>query len=154
MSEPTVTDAPDEDVGVELARARDIRARDLLVRFGFGALTSAGAGIITIAFGSRTGGIFLAFPAILAATVTLIESEETASDAREDARGALVGSLAMAGFAAVAAALFTELPGGTVLVIATVAWVGIAIPVYFALWRRSRAVTRGSRSERASTARS
>ena len=82
----------------KLARVRGVRPRDLAaVRFVCGALTPVVAGLVTIAFGARPGGILLAFPAILAASLTLIEEEEDAEDAREDSRGAVAGGVALIG---------------------------------------------------------
>ncbi len=79
------------------AKVRQVRARDLAVRFVAGALTSVAAGAVTIAFGARAGGIVLAFPAILAASLTLIEQQENSAEAREDARGAVLGGFCARG---------------------------------------------------------
>jgi len=127
--------APRERIRINLEAARQVRARDLLVRFVFGAITSAVAAVMSLAFGPRAGGLFLAFPAILAATLTLIEDEESASEAREDARGAVVGSIALVLFAACAAALFGEIAGGLALAGASGAWCLVAIGLYLVLWR-------------------
>jgi len=90
--------------------------------------------VLTTAVSARVGGIFLAFPAILAASLTLIEEQEDSAEAREDARGAVIGGCAMAVFAAVAALTFTHLPGGVVLAIATVAWLASAFLGYLLAW--------------------
>jgi hypothetical protein len=134
VSEHGLATPPRERFRINVQAARQVRARDLLVRFVFGAITSAVAAVVTLAFGPRAGGIFLAFPAILAATVTLIEDEESASEAREDARGAIVGSIALAVFAACAAALFGEIAGGLALAAASGAWCVVAIGLYLVLW--------------------
>jgi len=112
-----------------------VRPRDLAVRFFAGAATSVVAGAITLALGSRVGGLFLAFPAILAASLTLIAEDEDTAQAREDARGAVVGGLAMAGFAAVVALTVTSLAGALSLALAAAAWALVAVGGYFALWR-------------------
>jgi uncharacterized protein DUF3147 len=49
---------------------------DYVVRFLFGGLITAVAGIIAKKFGPGIGGLFLAFPAIFLASVTLIEKHE------------------------------------------------------------------------------
>jgi 4-amino-4-deoxy-L-arabinose transferase-like glycosyltransferase len=138
MSEPSIIDPARERVGIDPRNARELRARDLAIRFAFGAITSAVAAAASIAFGARAGGIMLAFPAILAATVTLIEKEEAARDAREAARGAIVGSIALGAFAATGSALFAETPGAAVLAIATAAWTILAVGIYFAVWTPRR----------------
>ncbi len=138
MSEHPLLEPPAEGVHIEPSDVRKVRPRDLLVRFAFGAFTSAIAGIVGLAFGARAGGLFLAFPAILLATVTLIEDEEGTQAAREDARGAIIGAIALAGFAVVGATLFARVPAAPVLVLATLAWAAIAIGGYHLICRRGR----------------
>ena len=138
MSEPTIRQPPAEPVRLEPGRARQVSARHLAIRFAFGALTSIAAALISLAFGPRAGGLFLAFPAILAASLTLIANEEDAAAAREDARGAVAGSVALAVFATVGAALYTHLAAGIVLVAASAAWTVVALGLYVVLWVRRR----------------
>ena len=52
---------------------------EYLVRFVFGGLVTAAAGMIARKFGPEVGGLFLAFPAIFPATATLIEKHEAES---------------------------------------------------------------------------
>ena len=132
--EPTISDRLDDRPKFERKKVAQVKPRELLYRFLAGGLTSVGAGLVTLAFGPRAGGIFLAFPAILAASLTLIEEQEDSAEAREDARGAVIGGCAMAVFAAVAALTFTHLPGGVVLAIATVAWLASAFLGYLLAW--------------------
>ena len=134
--ELTITDRLTERPRFELKRVAQVKPRELLLRFGAGALTSVGAGLVTLAFGARAGGIFLAFPAILAASLTLIEHEEDSNKAREDARGATVGGVALASFAAVAALTLGRLNSAAGLALAALAWVVVALAGYFALWWR------------------
>ena len=117
------------------SKLSEVRPRDLLVRFLAGGATSVGAGAVTLALGSRVGGLFLAFPAILAASLTLIAQDEDTAQAREDARGAVAGGFAMAAFAAVAALTLISLAGALSLALAGAAWAAVAIGAYFALWR-------------------
>lgn len=117
-------------------RVREVRFRELAIRFVTGALTSVVAGAVTLAFGARVGGILLAFPAILAASLTLIEQEEDSAEAREDARGAVVGGLAMAVFAAIVALTIMKLNPAIALLLATVGWFVGAFGGYFIAWFR------------------
>ena len=110
----------------------------MLVRFAFGAATSAVAGVISVVWNSRVSGIMLAFPAILAASLTLIADEESRRAAREDARGAVVGALGLAAFALICYASFGHLPPVVVLALALVAWVCVACGIYLALWAPAR----------------
>ena len=117
-------------------KARKVRSRDLAYRFLAGAVTSIAAGTVTLVFGPRTGGILLAFPAILAASLTLIEEQEDSAEAREDARGAVMGGGALALFAAVAAVTLGHMSGALALLLATVAWFAGAFLGYLLIWFR------------------
>lgn len=134
--EPTIRDRIDERPGFSPGKVAKAKPRDLLIRFVAGAATSIAAGVLTLAFGARVGGILLAFPAILAASLTLIEEQEDSVDAREDARGAIAGGFALAVFAAVAALTFGHVPGALALAIAAAAWLLTAGMLYVALWWR------------------
>ncbi|MBV9310077.1 MAG: DUF3147 family protein [Solirubrobacterales bacterium] len=134
--EPGLGDRVEERPHLDFSPIRKTPPRELLIRFVAGAGTSIGAGLITLAFGSRVGGIFLAFPAILAASLTLIASRQGPSDAREDARGAHVGGAAMIVYAVVVALAIGHLASAVVLVIATLAWLLFAVSVYAVLWLR------------------
>ena|SRR5436305_11137106 len=127
---------PEESIGTQVAKLRQLRSRDLAVRFLFGAATSAIAGSIAVVFSPIAGGVFLAFPAILAASLTLIAEEEDRKQAREDARGAAVGAVALGAFAAIGALAFTELAWPLALAAAFAGWVLAALGLYSVLWLR------------------
>lgn len=110
----------------------------LALRFGFGAVVSAVAGVIGSVAGQRAGGMFLAFPAILPATVTLVERSEGISRAVSETRGAVVGALALVGFAGVVIALVTHVPGIVALLVATIGWFTGANALYFMGVRMAR----------------
>jgi Protein of unknown function (DUF3147) len=130
------TERGDERPSAELAKARRVRARDLSYRFIGGALTLIAAGALTLALGARVGGVLLAFPAILAASLTLIEEQEDSAEAREDAHGAVIGGVALAVFAAVAAFTLARLSSAVALVLAMVAWFVVAFTGYRLAWYR------------------
>ena len=132
--EVPITDRVAERPDVEPQKVREVHARDLGYRFIAGALTSIVAGLLTIGFGPRIGGVMLAFPAILAASLTLIEDQEDSAEAREDARGAVAGGAALAAFAAVAAALFVHINAAVALAVATLTWLVAASLLYAILW--------------------
>ncbi|WP_176993273.1 DUF3147 family protein [Nonomuraea jiangxiensis] len=107
--------------------------RGLAARFAFGALVSVIAGLVGQHWGPVAGGVFLAFPAILAATLTLIEEEEhQRGPAAQDARGAVLGATGMIAFAACVWLLAVRLPAPLVLGLATVIWAVIAGALYLA----------------------
>ncbi len=70
-----------------------VRLRDLAIRFAFGFVVSVLAGLMTVVFGNRIGGLFLAFPAILPASLTLIEQKEGRRQAEGNAVGAVIGAM-------------------------------------------------------------
>jgi Protein of unknown function (DUF3147) len=126
----------DERPTFEPSHVKNVDPRDLAIRFVAGALTSIVAGAVTLAFGARLGGIMLGFPAILAASLTLIQKEEDAAHAREDARGAIAGGCAMAVFALAATLTLGHLAAAVALAIAAGAWALTALGLYLILWFR------------------
>ena len=134
--EPTLAERLSERPALDVGKIRDVGRRALLYRFAAGALTSVAAGVVTLLFGPRVGGVFLAFPAILAASLTLIEEQEDSADAREDARGAIVGGAALALFALVAALTIGHVAGALALAAAALAWLFVALLGYVLLWFR------------------
>ena len=134
--EPSIRDRVEQRPSFSLGKIKQTTKRELIIRFVAGALTSVAAGTVTLVFGARVGGILLGFPAIMAASLTLIEQEEDAAEAREDARGAIVGASALTLFAAVAALAFGHMPGGLVLLASTLVWAGAAVLGYVVLWWR------------------
>jgi hypothetical protein len=117
---------------------REAKPKHFLIRFAFGAAISLIAGLVSLAFGARAGGVFLAFPAILPATLTLIERKGTAKEVEEDDEGAVLGSVGMVAFAAVAAVTLSSLSSVLALACASLAWLVCAIGLYCAVALASR----------------
>jgi hypothetical protein len=134
--EPGLREGIEERPRLQVGKVLKAKPRDLLVRFMTGAVTSIGAGAVALVFGARTGGIFLAFPAILAASLTLVEQKEDGVDAREDARGAIVGGGAMGLFALVVALTVMQVSGALALLIGAAVWLVSAVAIYALLWWR------------------
>jgi hypothetical protein len=103
------------------------------LRFVFGGGIALVAGLVGIRFGPRVGGLFLAFPAVLPAALTLMESDEGASKTTVDAIGAILGSIAMIAFAAVAAGLVVILGAPLALAVAAGVWVLVAVALFYGL---------------------
>ena len=110
-------------------------------RFVFGGAITAIAGIVADRFGPGVGGLFLAFPAIFPAAVTLIEKHQQRRKrqaggsgtlrgrgaAAVDASGAALGSFGLAAFAVL---LWRLLPGSPLwasLPAATALWLAVAV---------------------------
>ncbi len=137
--EPSIRDRLTERPSLQAGQIREVRPKDLALRFAAGALTSVVAGLVTLAFGAKVGGILLAFPAILAASLTLIEEEDDVAQAREDSHGAVLGGVALIAFAVLATLTLTSVAPALALALATLAWVVVAVGGYFALWWRKQA---------------
>jgi Protein of unknown function (DUF3147) len=134
--EAPITERVAERPSFKLRKVREVHLRDIGVRFVAGALISVVAGAVTLTFGARAGGVLLAFPAILAASLTLIEEQEDSAEAREDARGAVIGGCALAAFAGTAGIALGGLDGGVALALAAVAWFLVALLGYALVWFR------------------
>jgi Protein of unknown function (DUF3147) len=117
-------------VGADPAALKKVRPRDLAIRFAFGAFISVVAGLVSLAFNPVLGGLFLAFPAILPATMTLIEEKESSAEAAEDVRGATMGAFGLAVFAVVAAVGLRRTSAPVALGAATLAWLVWSCALY------------------------
>jgi hypothetical protein len=118
---------------------------EYLIRFAFGGAVSVLAGIVGKIYGPEIGGLFLAFPAILPASATLIENHEKrkkwrvgkegALRAREvagvDAAGAAMGSIGLLAFAIIVWQ-WIHSPAPMVLSVATLAWLSVAVATWMA----------------------
>ena len=119
-------------VGFDAASLKDITKRELCMRFALGAGISLAAAIAGLVAGRRFGGLFLAFPAILPASLTLVSAKEGRSRASINAVGATIGAVALFAFAVVAATLIRGL-GAVAVLLATAAWVAVAVGIYAAV---------------------
>jgi uncharacterized membrane protein (GlpM family) len=119
-------------------KLRQAPARDWLIRFAFGAAVSALAAVVAKTAGPAVGGLFLAFPAILLASLTLVAKEEGGHRAREDSRGAALGALGLIGFGLVVWATTPRWPVALTLVVATLAWAAISGLAYLIVAARHR----------------
>lgn len=122
-------------------------------RFGLGGLVTAGAAAITDKLGPSFGGIFLAFPAILAASVTLVEKHEREQKeqkglhgvdrgkqaAAADAAGAAMGSVGLFAFAWFVSEFLPYRNAALVIAAATIVWAAVAGAAW---WTRKRKLLR------------
>jgi Protein of unknown function (DUF3147) len=133
----------------KLNALRDTRWYEYLIRFVLGGGMTVVAGLIASRFGPVIGGLFLAFPAIFPASATLVEkhvrehkeraglpgSKRGKDAAALDAKGAVLGSLGLAGFAC-ATWLLIERSSFLALVAATLVWSVVATGAWLARRRR------------------
>jgi hypothetical protein len=132
-------------VRLNLSSLRHIQWHEYLMRFLLGGMITVITGLIARHYGPVIGGLFLAFPAILPAGATLIEKHEREKKRRAgirhtirgrlaaalDARGAAMGSLALAAFALVVWKLLPRHNAAATLAVALGLWFTLAI----LLWR-------------------
>jgi uncharacterized membrane protein (GlpM family) len=120
-----------EQPGVDLASLKTPKAWEYAVRFVFGALVTVATGLITKRFGFAVGGMFLAFPAILPASLTLVKRHDGRRQAGDDARGARIGTLGLFAFFVVVALTAGALPAALTLAAALLAWTIVAVTAWF-----------------------
>ena len=131
-------------IKVDPSVLRQTKWQDYAVRFLFGGLITAVAGIIAKKFGPGIGGLFLAFPAILPASATLIEKHEREkkqshglnglargrSAASIDAAGASMGTIGLLVFALAVWHFLPQAHAWTVLAIATLLWLAVSVAIW------------------------
>ena len=103
------------------ALAKTTRA-EFAVRLLLGGTITVCTGLVAHAYGPAAGGLFLAFPAILPASLTLVKEHGGRGEAADDARGARLGTIGLLAFAAVVWLAGAREPAALVLATATAAW--------------------------------
>jgi uncharacterized membrane protein (GlpM family) len=106
------------------------------VRFVFGGVVTVCAGLAAKAWGPLIGGLFLAFPAILPASLTLVNQHDGRSEAIDDARGGRLGSTGLAVFALLVWRRAREWPETLVLAAALAVWLLVDSILWW--WRNGR----------------
>lgn len=131
-------------IKVDTSGIRYSKWYEFLIRFLFGGAVTAFAGFVAERFGPHIGGLFLAFPAIVPATATLIKTREQQKKERAGYGGAErgraaaavdVAGAAMGGFGLMAFSLIVWLSLQTwraslVLPLATIIWFLVAISIW------------------------
>lgn len=131
-------------VQIDPGALRKDKPKDYVIRFAFGGIVTLITGVITMAYGPVVGGLFLGFPAILPASLTLVKEHDGEEAAGEDAMGALMGSGGLMAFGALVWGLATRLPGWAVLLCAAATWLIVSV----ALWLLLRRVRSGGQPDR------
>jgi hypothetical protein len=142
-------------VRVDGSALRDSKLSQYALRFLFGGIVTAIAGLVAQRYGPVVAGLLLAFPAIFPASATLIEKHEKQQKEKNgmsgtvrgrevasvDAAGSAMGSLGLLVFAVI---IWRFLPGHStwaVLSAATVAWAVVSVAVW-QIRKRARIVRR------------
>ena len=119
------------------SQLRKTRVAEYLVRFVFGGAVAVAASALGHAYGPRIGGLFLAFPALLPASLTLVKQHDGRSAAVQDARGALVGGAGLASFALVVWATAAWASPGLTLGLALLVWSLVSVSLWWYALRSS-----------------
>jgi hypothetical protein len=139
-------------VRVDASGLRELTLRNVAVRFALGAAITAAAGLIARMKGPIIGGLFLAFPAILPASLTLIAAHQESQKARAgghglirgrqaaalDAFGAYLGSIGLVAFALAVQHLALWRSPLIVLSASSVVWFSVGLILWTLRKRRNR----------------
>jgi Protein of unknown function (DUF3147) len=131
-------------IRINLASLRQTQWHEYLTRFLLGGAVTVATGLIAKHFGPVIGGLFLAFPAIFPAGATLIEKHERDKKRRAgipqtirgrlaaalDARGAAMGTLALAVFGLFVWKLLPLHNAAVILAAALALWLSLAISIW------------------------
>ena len=126
-------------ISFSIQRLQQTRWYEYAIRFILGGLVTAGAGQISKSIGASFGGLFLAFPALLAASLTLVakharEKQEklgqngqrrAKQSAGADAAGAVMGSVGLFCFALTVWKLVERHQPILVIGAATIIWAAV-----------------------------
>jgi MFS family permease len=139
-------------IKAELRRLRRTEWWEYAVRFAFGGIVTVATGLVAKELGPIVGGLFLAFPGIFPAGVTLVERHERRKKEKKGLRGerrarlvsgvvsagAVLGSIGLVAFAALGAWLFGLIASWQVIALATALWLGVSV---LAWWLRLRVLS-------------
>jgi hypothetical protein len=131
-------------VHFDFSALRKTRWYEYAIRFLFGGAITAATGLVAKHFGPVVGGLFLAFPAIFPASVTLVAKQEQEKKqkvgmdgtvrakkaAALDARGAAMGTFGLGFFAILVWKLLPGWNSIAVLSLAVVAWLIVSILIW------------------------
>ncbi|AKU97468.1 hypothetical protein AKJ09_04132 [Labilithrix luteola] len=122
---------------IDFEPLKQLSWKEHLVRFFFGGVITVVTGLVAHFWGPSVGGLLLAFPAILPATLTLLKEHDGRRMAAEDACGARLGAIGMAAFALVVWQTSHALAPPVVLILALVAWTTVSVTAWELRYRHS-----------------
>ena len=132
-------------VKIDLSSLKSTKPHEYAIRFLFGGLLTVLTGLIAKEYGPAIGGLFLAFPAIFPASVTLIEKHEkqrkrkagyegtnrSRSAASLESAGTSIGALALVFFAFILYRCLPVYSAWLILIIAGLAWLAFSSVLWF-----------------------
>ncbi len=145
-------------IKVDTSGMKNSKWYEFALRFSFGGAVIAFAGLVAERYGPEVGGLFLAFPAIVPATATLIRKRERQKKERAgyegagrgraaaavDVTGAAMGGFGLIAFSVIVWLKITEWKTPIVLAVATAVWFLVA----FSIWQLREVLGRRLRAHR------
>ena len=125
-----------ERLGLDLDNLRRNSWKAYAIRFAFGGAITALTGVIAHTWGPSVGGLFLAFPAILPASITLVQDHGGKSEAGMDALGAAFGTIGLIVFGVVIWIMAPRYAGWLDLLVAGILWLMTSIVVWVIVIQR------------------
>src|SRR5438270_8578114 len=136
-------------IKAEPARLRRTEWWECVLRFAFGGIVTVLTGLIAKEFGAVVGGLFLAFPGIFPAGITLIERHEKKKKRDKGLRGerrgrsvsavvaagAVAGSIGLVAFGALVWCALPRLAEWQALLAAMIAWLAVSLLAWFIRFR-------------------
>ena len=111
-------------------RIKEVRFRDYAIRFAFGGTISVVAALIGAVLKEPIGGIFTAFPAIMLASLTLIDKAEDREHASYDAVGAALGAVGFIACAFFISRTLGQWPVAASLGMGILIWLVVSVGLY------------------------
>ena len=144
----------------KLSALKNTRSYEYAIRFVLGGLATVATGQIARLYGPATGGLFLAFPAIFCASVTLVEKHERERKqkahrlgtrrgqdaAAQEAAGTALGSFGLLAFGTVIWLMLPTTGTAWSFAIAIAAWLFVSTSLWWV--RRYARVRRAARAQR------
>jgi hypothetical protein len=132
-------------IKVDFSALRSVKWYEYVIRFALGGAITVATGLMAKSFGPVTGGLFLALPAIFPASATLLEKHEREKKQRLgiaftirgrlaaalDARGAVMGAIAMLAFAGIVWKMLCRTNAGFSLALALSTWLFLATLLWY-----------------------
>lgn len=115
---------------VDASKLKKVKWWEYAARFVFGGAITVFTGCLSKWFGPAVAGMFLAFPAILPASLTLVKQHDGRKKAADDARGARLGALGLIAFAVVVGLTANSWAAAVVLAAATGAWLAVSLALF------------------------
>jgi Protein of unknown function (DUF3147). len=132
-------------IQVDLHALKMTKWSEYALRFLFGGAITVITGVLAERYGPGFGGLFLAFPALFAASATLIEKHERERKEKSgisrtfrgqqaaalDARGVTMGSIGLVGFALLVWKLLPIWNGAYALLAAVALWLVTSVLIWW-----------------------